>query len=969
MLEGFGEALADPEYYLPLTSVADPGPRFTPGVVPAGARGAAQGVWTAWAGARTGLAEQGWKIHVSARLDRAQHVLDTVAAICFSEGVPFKHLSARLFFLFVHHKHAARAQAGKFCVVYPPDTATARRLLERLRDALDGEEGPYVLTDRRFRDSRTVHYRYGSFGGRSRLRADGTREGLVRDGSGREVADLRLPAFHLPEGITDPFAEREEPPHSGPILIRDYEVTRAVRLSNAGGSYEARDRRTGRPVFLKEARAHNGLVFDGTDARQRLRHEHRVLCELHAAAPGVGPEPLDHFTEWEHDFLVTEYVAGQPLVGWLSRSSPLARADRTAASVAAYYEACRGLLAGLDVSLERVHAAGYRFGDLSLGNVMVTAAGGVRLVDFEAASALSAAPSGIGTPGFTPPPGLVRADSDPLLHDRYGMSAVAFAFLAPLHELARHAPANLALLHRDLADVAPPPDLWERATAFHRMGRGTADPTGRQAIDRTGPSAENLAEPSAPDLTGSSAPVPTGRLAPDPPGPSAEDLTGRPAPDLTGPPSPDPTEPSAEDLTEPPAPNLTGPPAPDPKPRSAPARTGRLARDDHGADRPPSPAELDADPRGCLTRLAAQVTAGLLATADAGRPEWAFPPSPEAFRTNTVCLAYGTAGVVHALRRAGAAVPEEIRERLRRDALAQRGALPPGLLVGTAGLAPVLAGLGLLDEAVELLGDADGHPLTASCATLAGGLAGVGLGWLALHRLTGDGAHLERAAAAGERLLRTPDLPAALGEHDARGLLHGRSGLALFLHRLARATGDARCLEAGRVLLHQELDRTFPLDDGSLSVSDDARFSRAMPYLATGAAGVAAVLGRYVATAPDERCAEALPRLVAGVRVSCATKEAGLYRGLAGLSWFLTEHAELTGTAAARADAVRAATGLWKYAVPHRRGVRFLGAGSQRFTADLSSGGAGVLLALHRLLTGPFLAEPHHARPPVAAVG
>ncbi|MFD9303208.1 class III lanthionine synthetase LanKC [Streptomyces sp. NPDC060048] len=865
MLEGFGEALADREYYLPLPSVADPGPRFAPGEVPPGLRGAAQGIWTAWGSPRTGSAEQGWKIHVSARMDRAQHVLDTVAGICFSEGVPFKHLSARLFFLFLHHKHAGRAQAGKFCAVYPPDTATARRLLERLRDALDGEEGPYVLTDRRFRDSRTVHYRYGSFGARSRLRADGTREGLVRDGSGREVVDLRLPAFHLPAGIADPFVEQEEQPHTGPILIRDYEVTRAVRLSNAGGTYQARDRRTGRTVFVKEARAHNGLVFDGADAQQRLRHEYRVLRELHAAVPGVGPEPLDHFTEWENDFLVTEYVAGQPLVGWLSRSSPLARADRTAESVAAYYEACRRLLAALDASLERLHATGYRFGDLSLGNVMVTPSGEVRLVDFEAASALSAAPSGMGTPGFTPPPGLLRADTDPLLQDRYGMSAVALAFLAPFNEIAEHAPANLALLRRDLADVAPPQDLWQRATAFHL--------TDDQAQDQDGP------------------------------------------------------------------------------------------------DRLPSAAELDADPRGCLTRLAEEVAAGLLETADADRPDWAFPPSPEAFRTNNVCLAYGTAGVVHALHRAGVAVPEEIRERLRRETLAQRDALPPGLLVGSAGIARVLAGIGLLDEAADLLRDADDHPLTASCNTLAGGRAGVGLGWLALHRLTGESSHLERAAAAGEGLLRTPDLPATLGEHDARGLLHGRSGLAFFLHRLALDTDEARYLEAGRLLLHQELDRTFPLDDGALSISDNARLTRAMPYLATGAAGVAAALTRYVATAPDERCAAALPRLVAGIRVSCATKEAGLYRGLAGLTWFLNGHAELTGTDAARRDAVRAATGLLKYAVPYRRGVRFLGAGSQRFTADLSSGGAGVLLALHRLLSGPLLTEPHPPPPRIPTAG
>lgn len=916
MLEGFGEALADREYYLPLPSVADPGPRFAPGDVPSGVRASVQGIWTVWGSPRTGPAEQGWKIHVSARLDRAQHVLDTVAEICFSEGVPFKHLSARLFFLFLHHKHAPRTQAGKFCAVYPPDTATARRLLDRLRDALDGEEGPYVLTDRRYRDSRTVHYRYGSFdGARSRLRADGTREGIVRDGSGREVVDARLPAFLLPAGITDPFVEQEEQPHAGPILIRDYEVTGAVRLSNAGGAYRARDRRTGRTVFLKEARAHNGLVFDGTDARQRLRHEYEVLRALHAAAPGVGPEPLEHFTEWEHDFLVTEYVTGQPLVAWLSRSSPLARADRTAESVAAYYEACRRLLTALDASLARLHGAGYRFGDLSLGNILVTPSGGVRLVDFEAATALSAAPSGIGTPGFTPPPGLRRADADPLLQDRYGASAVALAFLAPFNEIAEHAPANLALLRRDLADVAPPQDLWQRATAFHLTeGRAQGLP-------------DSPTEGRAQGLT-------DGR---------ADGLTERRADGLT--------DPVTVGLTE--------------------GRAKGRARYRNGPDRPPSPvepgADLAPDPRGRLAQLAEEVAAGLLEMADPDRPEWAFPPSPEAFRTNNVCLAYGTAGVVHVLHRVGATVPEEIGERLRRDTLALRRALPPGLLVGSAGIARVLAGLGRLDEAVDLLRDADGHPLTASCGTLAGGRSGIGLSWLALHRLTGESGHLERAAAAGEALLRTPDLSAALGEHDARGLLHGRSGLALFLHRLARVTGAARFLEAGRLLLHQELDRTFPLDDGALSISDDARLTRAMPYLATGAAGLATALTRYVATAPDERCAAALPRLVAGIRVSCATKEAGLYRGLAGLAWFLAEHARLTGTDQAREDAVRAATGLLKYAVPYRRGVRFLGAGSQRFTADLSSGGAGVLLALHRLLSGPLLTGPHPARPRLLA--
>ncbi|MEW1648879.1 class III lanthionine synthetase LanKC [Streptomyces sp. NPDC091219] len=844
MLDAFTETFADAEFYAPLATTADPGPRFTPSRPAPGWRSVPQDVWTVWSRPDARRPEQGWKIHVSARLDRAQQVLDQVARVCFAEDVPFKHLSARTFFLVVHHKHAHRAQAGKFCAVYPPDTDTARRLLGLLSDALRDEDGPYILSDRRFGDSKTVHYRYGAFGPRSRLLPDGTRQGLVRDASGRDVPDERRPFFVLPAGITDPFVAEEPVPHAGAIRIRDYEILAALQPSNAGGTYQGRDTRTGRRVFIKEARAHNGLVWDGTSAQERLRHEYEVLTAVHAAAPGVCPQPLEHFTEWEHDFLVTEYVEGDSLRAWLSRTSPLMRHSRTAAGCADFFAVCRGLLGDVDAALDQLHALGHRFGDISLGNVVVTPSGTARLVDFEAVSALDGPPAPMGTTGFTPPAALREASDDPLLTDRYGTAALALAFLAPFHETAELAPAGLTLLRHDLADAAPPADLWARAVSNY------------------------------------------------------------------------PTDSS-----------------------TCPALF--------------SPAEVAADPLGCVARLADDVVAGLLESADSGRPDWVFPPSPQAFRANTVCVAYGTAGVVHALHQAEVPVPEAVEKRLRHDALTRRDELPPGLDTGTAGIARVLASLGRLDEAVDLARHADGHPLTASCATLAGGRAGVGLTWLAVHRHTADAHHLERAVAAGDALLATSYLVPALGGDDARGLFHGRSGLALFLHHLADETGEDRYRAAGLRLLHEELDRAIPMDDGTLSFADNAVLKRAMPYLAVGAAGVGTVLTRYVASCADERLAAALPLVAAGTSVSCWTNEAGLYQGLAGLAWFLADRADSDGGADARGAAVRAATGLLKYAVPYTRGVRFLGSGAQRFSADLSSGAAGVLVALRRVLHGP----------------
>lgn len=856
MLDALAATLADAEYYAPVATMADPGPRFAPAAPAPGWRGVDRDIWTLWSHQRATFPEQGWKIHVSARLDRAQYVLDRVAEICFVEGVPFKHISARTFFILLHHKHAARAQSGKFCAIYPPDTATARRLLDLLCDALRDEEGPYVLSDRRYGDSRTVHYRYGAFGARSALLPDGTRQGLVRDGAGRDVPDQRHPYFVMPADITDPFVAGEPAPHTGSIMIRDYEVAAALQPSNAGGTYLARDTRTGRRVFIKEARAHTGLTWDGTDAQTRLRHEYGVLTAVHAAGPGMCPEPLEHFTEWEHDFLVTEYVEGHRLWTWLSRTSPLLRTGRSAADHAAFFAAARRVVTCLDASLDELHRLGYRFGDLSPGNVIVTPNGDARLVDFEAASPLDHPPTRMGTPGFAPPAEMLKDGDDPLLTDRFGSAAIALALLAPFHEVAERAPANLDLLRHDLAAATPPPDdLWARATTYHRT-------------------------------------------------------------------------------------------------------------DQSAAGVGPSPVDVDADPLGCLRRFADSVAAGLLETAAPERQDWVFPPSPMAFGSNAVCVAYGTAGVVHALHQAGVPVPDEIVKRLRQDATARRDHLPPGLEAGLAGIARVLAALGHVDEAIDLAERADGHPLAASCATLAGGRAGVGLTWLALQRITRDGRHLDRAVAAGDAIRAlvadgASALIPTLGESDARGLFHGRSGLALYLHHLTDETGDKRYRATGVRLLHEELDRAITMDDGSLSFADNAVLKRAMPYLPIGAAGVGTVLSRYVAAGGDERLRAALPLVAAGTTVSTWTKEAGLYEGLAGLAWFLAEYAEAdchpdaAGVLAARTAALRACTGLLKYAIPHTGGVRFLGSKAHRFSSDLASGGAGVLLAVRRFLGGP----------------
>ncbi|MFF6981382.1 class III lanthionine synthetase LanKC [Streptomyces sp. NPDC008343] len=462
----FWLTLTEDEFYVPLERASSAGERYAPQGVPEGWTKTADGVWTHWQPTAPVIAEQGWKVHVSTTLGRLQHTLDTVASVCFEEGLAFKHLSAQLFFEAFHHKHAARSQAGKFCAVYPPDTETARRVMDRLAIELKDEVGPYVLTDRRYGDTGVVHYRYGSYVQRSVLQLDGTAVPLVRDGHGNDVPDVRGAQFVLPAGIEDPFAPPPER-HAGPILLNGrYEVTDVIRHSNGGGTYRATDTMTGRTVFVKEARAHNGLIGDGTDSRDRLRHEFSMLERIHAQAPGLCPAPVDCFTEWEHDFLVAEFVEGTGFLQWVAANTVMGRIGIDPARHAAYFEKVERILAALGAEIDRLHVLGLRFGDLSHGNVVVRDDLTVRLIDFETATALEDPPSPLGTLGYKPPRALAEAGVE---DDAYGLSGLALCALFPLSQPLERDPRGRAELYRrDLEQGVPVPEnLWRTATRYH----------------------------------------------------------------------------------------------------------------------------------------------------------------------------------------------------------------------------------------------------------------------------------------------------------------------------------------------------------------------------------------------------------------------------------------------------------------------------------------------------------------------
>jgi tRNA A-37 threonylcarbamoyl transferase component Bud32 len=379
-------------------------------------------------------------------------------------------------------------------------------------------------------------------------------------------------------------------------------------------------------------------------------------------------------------------------------------------------------------------------------------------------------------------------------------------------------------------------------------------------------------------------------------------------------------------------------------------RAGLVRRSTHVTDLP-TPAEVDREPARWLDWLRERTLAGLLAMAEF-EADPVFPTCPAGWAANRLCVAFGTAGVLHALWIAGHRPDRRLVASLVDAARRNRHDLPPGLLVGRAGIAWVLAELGELEAARDLLAGTDRDPLAIEEATLGYGSAGVALAHLALHEIDPDPALRDRAVALLQDVPTGPALAGLLGPDEASGWRRGRAGIALAHYYAARLAGADVLLERGRELLSEEL--VFAVDDGTgLGFRGHRTDQRSLPYLGAGSAGFAAVAGRYLDldARPDDRLDTAYR---AALRSTAAgmTLLAGLFDGVAGLGLVLSERAALSGDPQLGEFARRSARTLFAHAVGHPSGVRFLGGLGTRFSADLATGSAGVLLFLTHLHTG-----------------
>ena len=363
---------------------------------------------------------------------------------------------------------------------------------------------------------------------------------------------------------------------------------------------------------------------------------------------------------------------------------------------------------------------------------------------------------------------------------------------------------------------------------------------------------------------------------------------------------------------------------------------------------------------GALRETLQRTVEYVMATCDFERTDRLWPAHFEVFTTNPMNLAFGACGIALFLHRVMGEVPGPVREWMLAQPLSS-DAYPPGLFVGTSGVAVGFAEIGLPEKGEAVMREAYRSHLLFDEPGMYLGAAGWGLASLYFWDRTRKQLYLDHAVRAGEHLLS-----AAVDEGDTRFWRHrgenrvhygygfGSSGIGLFLLHLAQRTGRDDFLRHAEQGLEYDLANKLDTVNGTTWLRYEGDVLN-YPYFLHGSAGVGSVVARFARALGGERYHAWGAEIADGLDMKWAVLP-GLVDGLTGIAEFafdmyhLTREERYLERAHDQAEAV-----LW-FRLPMPEGIAFPGRMLFKVSNDLATGAAGIGLFLHRLLhPGPRL--------------
>ena len=306
-----------------------------------------------------------WKIHVSATIFNYKEVFKIVSYYCIENNINFKFLANYTAFKSMNGKAVNRVSAGKFIVIYPKK-GKVLDVLEDLYKKTRKFEGPFILTDKRYKDSQILHYRYGEYLPIAVRTERGVIGHFIKDNNNKLARDKRVPYYHIPKWIEDLPLENNTKQKSA--FLSNYSVLEALHFSASGGVYRVKDTE-GNIYIAKEARAFCGIDDAEIYGTERLKRERDFLKELKET--GVTPRVHEWFEEFGNYYLVEEEIKGTTLREFIYRLNPLLSLEESTQIKENYYTNAFNIFEQLLEKLEIIHKHGIVLYDISDTNIII----------------------------------------------------------------------------------------------------------------------------------------------------------------------------------------------------------------------------------------------------------------------------------------------------------------------------------------------------------------------------------------------------------------------------------------------------------------------------------------------------------------------------------------------------------------------------------------------------------------------
>lgn len=320
------------------------------------------------------LPEFGFKIHISGTLENYKQMYELVIPYLISKDISFKYLESEESIIYNLSDEEIPAESGKLMTIYPKDRIHCKQLLEELYALIPSEtNGVYILSDRNYKDSNVIFYRYGCI----KLIRSKVIDGLptLRGPEGECWQDFQKNYYDLPSWIED----LQEPQEFQPSYLGNkYQLIGLLKQSNGGNVYKARHRHSGKIVVIKECRPN--VICTTTITKDKIRENEWNLSEV--VQDGV-PKRIEKVSEWINQYYLYDYIDGENLLDFCNQRNLFSYSRNSPEENYFHFGNLFKCITELLKTVRNLHKDGIVLNDIHPNNFIISESFKVYFVDME----------------------------------------------------------------------------------------------------------------------------------------------------------------------------------------------------------------------------------------------------------------------------------------------------------------------------------------------------------------------------------------------------------------------------------------------------------------------------------------------------------------------------------------------------------------------------------------------------------